>query len=168
MKNYIKTFKIFNDLSDNEIELFTKHVKIREYKKDDTIINEGEEGASLLFVLDGEIIITQALTLTTNKFDKNDTREKQLTNLNSKDHKIMLGEIALCSPDKKRNATVKAVIDCQIARLPFNKIYSICNSDNSVGYKVMKNLSEIVTKNLVDSNHKVLKLTTAFSLLIDN
>ena len=168
MKNYIKTFKIFNDLSDNEIELFTKHVKIREYKKDDTIINEGEEGASLLFVLDGEIIITQALTLTTNKFDKNDTREKQLTNLNSKDHKIMLGEIALCSPDKKRNATVKAVIDCQIARLPFNKIYNICNSDNSVGYKVMKNLSEIVTKKLVDSNHKVLKLTTAFSLLIDN
>jgi CRP-like cAMP-binding protein len=168
MKNYIKTFKIFNDLSDNEIELFTKHVKIREYKKDDTIINEGEEGASLLFVLDGEIIITQALTLTTNKFDKNDTREKQLTNLSSKDHKIMLGEIALCSPDKKRNATVKAVIDCQIARLPFNKIYNICNSDNSVGYKVMKNLSEIVTKNLVDSNHKVLKLTTAFSLLIDN
>ena len=168
MKNYIKTFEIFNDLSDNEIELFTKHVKIREYKKDDTIINEGEEGASLLFVLDGEIIITQALTLTTNKFDKNDTREKQLTNLNSKDHKIMLGEIALCSPDKKRNATVKAVIDCQIARLPFNKIYNICNSDNSVGYKVMKNLSEIVTKNLVDSNHKVLKLTTAFSLLIDN
>ena len=168
MKNYIKTFEIFNDLSDNEIELFTKHVKIREYKKDETIINEGEEGASLLFVLDGEIIITQALTLTTNKFDKNDTREKQLTNLNSKDHKIMLGEIALCSPDKKRNATVKAVIDCQIARLPFNKIYSICNSDNSVGYKVMKNLSEIVTKNLVDSNHKVLKLTTAFSLLIDN
>ena len=168
MKNYIKTFEIFNDLSDNEIELFTKHVKIREYKKDDTIINEGEEGASLLFVLDGEIIITQALTLTTNKFDKNDTREKQLTNLSSKDHKIMLGEIALCSPDKKRNATVKAVIDCQIARLPFNKIYNICNSDNSVGYKVMKNLSEIVTKNLVDSNHKVLKLTTAFSLLIDN
>ena len=168
MKNYIKTFEIFNDLSDNEIELFTKHVKIREYKKDDTIINEGEEGASLLFVLDGEIIITQALTLTTNKFDKNDTREKQLTNLNSKDHKIMLGEIALCSPDKKRNATVKAVIDCQIARLPFNKIYNICNRDNSVGYKVMKNLSEIVTKNLVDSNHKVLKLTTAFSLLIDN
>jgi CRP-like cAMP-binding protein len=168
MKNYIKTFEIFNDLSDNEIELFTKHVKIREYKKDDTIINEGKEGASLLFILDGEIIITQALTLTTNKFDKNDTREKQLTNLNSKEHKIMLGEIALCSPDKKRNATVKAVIDCQIARLPFNKIYSICNSDNSVGYKVMKNLSEIVTKNLVDSNHKVLKLTTAFSLLIDN
>ncbi len=168
MNNYINTFEIFNDLSENEIELFTEHIKIRSYKKGDTIINEGEEGASLLFILDGEIIITQALTLTTNKFDKNDTREKQLTNLNSKDHKIMLGEIALCSPDKKRNATVKAVIDCQIARLPFNKIYNICNTDNSVGYKVMKNLSEIVTKNLVSSNHKVLKLTTAFSLLIDN
>ena len=168
MKNYIKTFEIFNDLSDVEIELFTKHVKTKQYKKDDIIINEGEEGASLLFVLDGEIIVSQALTLATNKFDENDNREKQLTTLSSKEHKIMLGEIALCSPDKKRNATVKAVINCQIARLPFNNIYKICNTDNSVGYKVMKNLSEIVTKNLVNSNHKVLKLTTAFSLLIDN
>ena len=58
MKNYIKTFEIFNDLSDVEIELFTKHVKTRQYKKDDIIINEGEEGASLLFVLDGEIIVS--------------------------------------------------------------------------------------------------------------
>ena len=32
----------------------------------------------------------------------------------------------------------------------------------------MRNLSEIVTRNLIDSNHKVLKLTTAFSLLIDH
>ena len=43
----------------------------------------------------------------------------------------------------------------------------ICNGNNTVGYKVMKNLSGIITKNLINSNNKVLKLTTAFSLLID-
>ena len=168
MKKYINTFKFFDGLSENDIKLFTKHIKIENYKKDEIIISEGDYGESLLFVLDGEIMITQALTLATNKFDKNDTREKQLTNLNSQDHKIMLGEIALCSPDKKRNATVKAIVDCEIAKLEFDQIFRICNSDNSVGYKVMKNLSEIVTENLINSNHKVLKLTTAFSLLIDN
>jgi len=168
MKTNLTAFEIFKDLSKKEIELFTQHIKIKKYKKNDTIINEGDDGESLLFILDGEIIVSQALTLPTNKFDENDTREKQLTNLNSKDHKIMLGEIALCSPDKKRNATVKAVINCELASLAFNQIYSICNADNSIGYKIMKNLSEIITKNLIDSNHKVLKLTTAFSLLIDN
>ena len=168
MNKYLNTFDIFNDLSENDIELFTSHMKIIKYKKNDTIISEGEEGNSLLFVLEGKVIITQALTLATNKLDEGDNREKQITNLNSKDHKIMLGEIALFSPDKKRKATVKAVVDCEVARLPFDEIFTICNENNTVGYKLMRNLSEIVTKNLIDSNHKVLKLTTAFSLLIDH
>jgi len=168
MKKYLNTFDIFNDLSENEIDLFTGQMKTIKYKKNDTIISEGDEGNSLLFILDGEIVITQALTLATNKLDEGDNREKQITNLNSKDHKIMLGEIALFSPDKKRNATVKSIVDCEVVRLPFNKIFSICDENHSVGYKLMKNLSGIVTKNLINSNHKVLKLTTAFSLLIDH
>ena len=167
MKNYLHSFEIFNDLSNKEIELFTNTIKIDNYKKDETIINEGEEGSSLLFVIDGKIVITQALTLATNKLDEGDDREKQLTNLNSTDHKIMLGELALFSPDKKRNASVKAIENCKIASITFNNIFKICNENNAVGYKVMKNLSEIITKNLINSNNKVLKLTTAFSLLID-
>ncbi|MDB4859899.1 cyclic nucleotide-binding domain-containing protein [Candidatus Marinimicrobia bacterium] len=167
MKKNINTFKIFNGLSNDEIELFTDFIKIKEYKRNQTIINEGDDGDSLLFILKGEIIISQALTLATNKYDQTDTREKQLTNLNSDDHEIMLGEIALCSPDKKRNASVKAIKDCEIAEINFNKIFEICNENNSVGYKIMKNLSEIITNNLINSNNKVLKLTTAFSLLID-
>ena len=167
MKNYLHNFEIFNDLSNEEIELFTNHIKIINYNKNETIINEGEEGNSILFVIDGEIVITQALTLATNKLDKGDDREKQLTNLNSNDHNIMLGELALFSPDKKRNASVKAIKDCKIARITFDKIFEICNKNNAIGYKLMKNLSKIITKNLINSNNKVLKLTTAFSLLID-
>ena len=167
MKKNINTFKIFNGLSNDEIELFTDFINIKEYKKNQTIINEGDHGDSLLFIIKGEIIISQALTLATNKYDQSDTREKQLTSLNSDDHEIMLGEIALCSPDKKRNASVKAVKDCKIAEINFNKIFEICNENNSVGYKIMKNLSEIITNNLINSNNKVLKLATAFSLLID-
>jgi len=167
MKNYLNTFEIFNGLSNEEIELFTNNLEIKNYNKNDTIINEGEEGDSLLFVINGKIVITQALTLATNKLDEGDDREKQITNLNSTDHKIMLGELALFSPDKKRNASVKAVEDCEIAGITFDQIFDICNENNAVGYKLMKNLSAIITKNLINSNNKVLKLTTAFSLLID-
>ena len=40
MKKNINTFKIFNGLSNDEIELFTDFIKIKEYKKNQTIINE--------------------------------------------------------------------------------------------------------------------------------
>ena len=168
MKNNLNTFPFFSNLSDNEIKLFTSNMMILNFKKNENILTEGVDGHSLLFVLEGEITISKALTLITNKTDENDNREKTLTKLNSKDAKIMLGEIALFSPDKKRNATVIAIEDCKVAKLDFNKIFEICDKDTTLGYKIMKNLSEITTKNLIDANHKVLKLTTAFSLLIDN
>ena len=168
MKNNLNTFPFFANLSDNEIKLFTSNMMILNFKKNESILTEGVDGHSLLFVLEGEITISKALTLITNKTDENDNREKTLTKLNSKDAKIMLGEIALFSPDKKRNATVIAIEDCKVAKLDFNKIFEICDKDTMLGYKIMKNLSKITTKNLIDANHKVLKLTTAFSLLIDN
>ena len=95
MKNYLHSFEIFNDLSNEEIELFTNNIKIDNYKKDEIIINEGEEGNSLLFVIDGKIVITQALTLATNKLDEGDDREKQLTNLDTALNKyIDLGAVS--------------------------------------------------------------------------
>ena len=168
MKNNLNTFPFFLGLSNKEIELFTSNMMIIDFKKDENILTEGVEGHSLLFVLEGEITISKALTLVTNKMDENDNREKTLTKLSSKNTKIMLGEIALFSPDKKRNATVIAIKDCKVAKLDFDKIFEICNNDSELGYKIMRNLSEITAKNLIDANHKVLKLTTAFSLLIDN
>ena len=168
MKNNLNTFPFFLGLSNKEIELFTSNMMMIDFKKDENILTEGVEGHSLLFVLEGEITISKALTLVTNKMDENDNREKTLTKLSSKDTKIMLGEIALFSPDKKRNATVIAIKDCKVAKLDFDKIFEICNNDSELGYKIMRNLSEITAKNLIDANHKVLKLTTAFSLLIDH
>ena len=46
--------------------------------------------------------------------------------------------------------------------------FEICNNNTDIGCKVMSNISKIITKHLIKSNHKVLKLTTAFSLLIDD
>ena len=85
MKNYLNTFPFFVGLSDEEIELFTSNMMIIDFKKEENILTEGVEGHSLLFVLNGEITISKALTLVTNKMDENDNREKTLTKLNSKD-----------------------------------------------------------------------------------
>ena len=52
--------------------------------------------------------------------------------------------------------------------LEFDDLFKICNNNHTIGFKIMQNISKIITEHLIKSNHKVLKLTTAFSLLIDN
>tara|TARA_Y100000590_G_scaffold74186_1_gene81755 strand:- start:346 stop:873 length:528 start_codon:yes stop_codon:yes gene_type:complete len=173
MKNILnhenfKNYQIFKELNSSETEEFIKKMEINNYSKKEIIIKEGDEGNSILFLLNGELSISQALTLSTVKHSSIDNREKELIKLNSKNDDFSMGELALFNSDKKRSATVKAISNCKIARLDFKDFFKICNSNNSLGYKVMKNISEIITGHLTESNHKVLKLTTAFSLLINN
>ena len=162
------SFPIFKNLDSKEIECFVKKIDINNYVSNEIIIKEGDNGNSILFLLDGEINISKALTLPTNKYKELDNREKELIKLNSKNDTISIGEISLFNIDKKRTATVKAISNCKIARLDFEDLFEICNNNTDIGYKVMRNISKIITKHLIKSNHKVLKLTTAFSLLIDD
>ena len=62
--------------------------------------------------------------------------------------------------DKRRTATVKANSECLIGKLKFTDLSQICDKNTKVGYQIMKNVGEIITKQLVRSNNNVLKLTT--------
>ncbi|CUV09588.1 hypothetical protein MGWOODY_Mmi962 [hydrothermal vent metagenome] len=46
-------------------------------------------------------------------------------------------------------------------------LLAICDEYPDIGYKVMKNLAKILCKRLVETNQNVLKLTTAFSLVLE-
>ena len=164
----LNKFKIFNDLSSKEIELFTNKLKTQLFNNHDVIMQEGEAGNALLFLLEGEIKITKALTLATNKNENNhDSREKEFIRCSSKDN-IIIGEISLFSNDNKRTATVKAISKCNIGYLSKDDFFNICEENKDVGYKILNNLIKIITQRLINTNHQVLKLTTAFSLIIDN
>ena len=174
-KNKVKDFKIFNNINNDGIKLFLDKMKLRSYKEDDIIMQEGDEGNSILLLLNGEINITKALTLPTNKRNDNlqtqlsinDNREKEIIRCNAKNN-IIIGEISLFSKKNERTATVKALTNCDIAYLEKDVFFDICNKNTEIGYKVINNLTQIITQRLIDTNHQVLKLTTAFSLIVDN
>ena len=48
-----------------------------------------------------------------------------------------------------------------------NDFFDICNKNTKVGYKIFNNLLKVITQKLISTNFQVLKLTTAFSLIID-
>ena len=164
--NRIQKFKIFNNLNDDEIKLFLDKMQLQSYKENDVIMQEDDEGHSLLFLLNGQINITKALTLPTNKND-DDNREKEFIRCEAQNN-IIIGEISLFSKDSKRTATVNALTNCDIAYLGRKDFFKICDSNTNVGYKTINNLTQIITQRLIDTNHQVLKLTTAFSLILDS
>ena len=63
MRNRYEKFRIFNGLNESQINLFEEKISIIKHSKNDVIFNEGEKGETLFLLLDGEVEITQALTL---------------------------------------------------------------------------------------------------------
>ena len=165
--NQLTKYLLLKDISIKDVKIIQDNILLTNYKKNEIIIKENDKGKSILFLINGGITISQALTLKTNDYDYNDNREKELIKVNSKNEFFTFGEVSLLNEDKKRTATVKANSECIIGRLNFDKLFNICEEDNKVGYQIMKNIAEIITKQLIRSNKNVLKLSTAFSLMVE-
>ena len=162
----IKKYSLFDGLTEQEIQKFISLMKFETVKSKDVIMKEGDDGDTIVLLLKGEVSITQALTLK-NKKAISDNREKVLIKLDSNSYPFF-GEISLFNEVDKRTATITATSECEIAILDDDDIINLCNEDNSLGYKIMKNLAEKLSSSLEKTNNQVLKLTTVFNLILDN
>ena len=165
--NLFKNYLIFDGLSEQEIENFIKLMTFKKVNQDEVIIKEGDDGDTIILLLKGEVSITQALTLKNSKAIS-DNREKTSIRIDSKKSHHFFGEISLFNEVDKRTATITATSDCEIAILDDNEIIKLCNENHTLGYKIMKNLAEKLASSLERTNSQVLKLTTVFSLILDN
>ena len=164
--NIIKEYSLFDGLTESEIQKFISLMKFQTVKDSEMIMKEGDDGDTIVLLLSGEVSITQALTLK-NKKAASDNREKVLIKLDATSYPFF-GEISLFSEVDKRTATITATSECDVAILDDNDIINLCNKDHSLGYKIMKNLAEKLASSLETTNNQVLKLTTVFSLILDN
>ena len=165
--NFFKNYSIFDGLNESEIDKFIALMKFQKVKNNEIIIKEGDNGDTIVLLLSGEVSITQALTLKSNKTIR-DNREKTSIRIDSKKSHHFFGEISLFNEVDKRTATITATTECEIAILNDNDIINLCNEDHKLGYKIMKNLAEKLASSLERTNNQVLKLTTVFSLILDS
>lgn len=161
----LKDFSIFHDLDQSEIKLFSDKISIVDVSSGEKFIIEGDIGDSIFLLLEGAVEINQALTLSMNKGEA-DNREKSIIKLSS-DIKPLFGEMSLFNDGDRRTANVKALTKCKLAKINKNEFFEICNAFPETGYKVMQNLCRSLCGNLVKANQNVLKLTTAFSLILE-
>ena len=105
----------------------SKFIKVIEKIKFDVgekLITEGDKGDCIYLLLDGEVEVNQALTLSMNKgeFDK---REKAIINLKS-DTFPQFGEMSMFNDGDLRTANVRSLKKCTVARLNKTDLFNIC------------------------------------------
>ena len=161
-------YKLFEGLSKEELSLFETLLKIKEVEEGHLIIREKEEGTFIFLLLEGEVEITQALTLAMEKdgSTEHDTREKAFTRIS---HEVFpfIGEMSLFDKSQKRSATVKALSNCKIATIDNIDLLKLCDTNSLIGYKVMRNIAGKLNADLRQANQNILKLTTALNFILE-
>ena len=161
----LKEYDLLRDVKDKDLEIILDKIEIINISNNEIIIQEGDEGNSIVFLFDGEVSINQIMTLPTSNIEE-DTREKEIYNTSFKD-KPVFGEIGLFGKSDKRTANIKAISNCTIGLFYKNDFFNICEQDKEVGYIILKNISRIISDRIKDSNLNITKLTTALSLILD-
>jgi CRP-like cAMP-binding protein len=135
----------FSELHERERELLVQHVHVRLYEKDSLILQEGEEGDSLLIVARGEVLVSK---------QKAKEKEVPLGSLGAGD---VLGEFGLLV-DRKRHATVRTLTACEILEISKKKLEEIAEHHP----RIKEVLSRVFKKRVFDT---FLALSPLFSSL---
>ena len=162
----LANFDLLKGLNSAERRIIRDKLKERSYSANKVVFHEGDPGGTLYFLLDGEVEISQALTLSMVNSKAYDNREKSIVRLTGAMSPVF-GEVSLFSKEDIRTATVTALTDCRMGLLTEKHFFEILDIDHELGYKIMINLTSIVCSRLVTANQNVLKLTTALSLILE-
>jgi len=142
--DFLKSISIFKDLKTNEILRLERTLHKRHYRKGEIIFNEGEPGAALYIIKEGEVDV--AINY--------DSDPIILTKLSSS---MFFGEIALFD-ETARSATVVASKECEIVALSKPDFILFSQKEPAIGLKIVMRLGEILSLRLKTSNKQIEEL----------
>lgn len=129
----------FEGLSQNELKIIERMLHQRQYKKGETVFNEGEPGAGMYIVKSGEVAITR-------KMDNGAELALALVK-----ERGFFGELALLD-EIPRSASAKATADTVLFAFSKPSLESLCRRNPRLGIKILSNLSRLICRRLVLSN----------------
>lgn len=85
-KSFLKNVKLFADLTNEELTIIGKSLKIVHYKANEVIFEEDSSGNELFLLFEGQVCISKKTSFIDNQSNIN----KTLINLNSKDYPFLV------------------------------------------------------------------------------
>ena len=143
--DFLKSISLFEDLKTGEILRLERTLHKRHYRKGEVIFNEGEPGAALYIIKEGEVDVVI-------NYDSQDP-----ISLTSLTNGMFFGEIALFD-ETPRSATIVASKECEIIALSKPDFILFSQKEPSIGLKIVMKLGEILSIRLKTSNKQIEEL----------
>lgn len=159
----LKSLPILRDLDEGELTKFLTITRRVRFSKGNIILKEGEPGDTMYIIADGAVEISKNLVMKMGREEFQD-RDKILTKLSAEDHAVF-GEVALFEQGK-RTATVVARSDCVLLEITRNDFLRLGEENPRIGYKITRNITQLLCSRLRKADEDTIKLTTALSLAL--
>lgn len=160
----LKKVKLFRGLNEEQLEKVGKLIRSANFSAGEAIAQENEPGDEMFILCEGRVQISKSLTMKIGK-DSYADRNKTLNTLDAGDYPFF-GEIALVEVGV-RSASVVAETDCKLMVLKKEDFDRLCDAECDIGYRLIRNISEVICTMLRKSNNDVIKLATALSIAMN-
>jgi len=135
---------LFKELYDKELEKIVRHCSVYNFKKDDLIVQEGEEGDAIFVILEGDAKVQKTIAGGT----------IQIQPLSRGD---VFGEMVLLD-ERIRSADVLAVTNCAILELKYGSVFQLFKKEPRIFGILILNLSRLLAQRLRGSNQIIVEL----------
>lgn len=128
--------RFFSALTPAQLERVTALARVERFPQDTRIYNLGDKADDFFVLADGMVRFTLGL-------GKRETSAGEIIRRGE-----VFGWAALIESAQKRIATAFCLTACDVIALNGNELIALMESDNSLGYTVMKQLSVLLTSEL--------------------
>jgi len=160
---FLKKIPILRDLNEEELGQFLKIARRVRFPKGQAILTEGQTGETMFIMEEGMVEISKTLVMVKGQESSRD-RDKVLTKLSAEDRAIF-GEVALFE-QSKRTATVIALTDCLLLEISKADFLKLAEENPRIGYKITRNVAQLLCSRLRKADEDTIKLTTALSMAL--
>jgi CRP-like cAMP-binding protein len=159
----LKAIPILRDLDEEELRQVLKIARPVQFPRGKVILKEGETGETMYIIAEGMVEVSKSLVMMRGREDLQD-RDKVLTKLSAEDHAIF-GEVALFE-QSKRTATVVARSHCRMLEISKSDFLRLAEENPRIGYKITRNIVQLLCSRLRKTDEDTIKLTTALSIAL--
>jgi CRP-like cAMP-binding protein len=162
-REFLKSVPLLADLDEAELDRVWRTVRRVSFPRGSVIMREGDVGDTMYFFAEGEVELTQKLTLKTGRHAFSQA-EKSMTRLRA-GAVSFFGDMALFER-APRSATITAAADCTLYEISRDDFERLGDAHPALGYKIMRRIAPVLCQRIRHSNQDVLKLTTALSIAL--
>ena len=160
-----KDTSIVRDLPEPEIKQLFGSCERVVVEKGEIIMEEGEEEYSMFFFIEGEVVVSNTMTMkATGRSGGYSEVEKSLVKLSAGQVSI-LGEMSVIE-ELPRSATVKAFSTCTLYEITKKDFEAFVSKYPEIGAKILYNIAKILCHRVRRSNKDLVKLSTALSIAV--